>query len=68
MNPLRVDNQPGKDTRANVRDVLLFLTEAFYSLSSVDCLPDGGAIRGVGHILGMCEDALQESENEGEKP
>ena len=67
MNPLRVDNKPGKDTCYLVRSVLLFMTEAFDALDRTsDALPLG-AMEGAGRIMSVCADALKDaSEAESE--
>lgn len=60
MNPLRIDDRPGPCTLEAVRDVLSFMAEAFFSMSSADGTTGSeGATRGAGHILAVCADALR---------
>ena len=65
MNPLRIDDKPGEDTRGAVRSVLSFMTEALHALErSDDCLCPG-ALSGAAEILNVCFGALKEPEPEG---
>ncbi|WP_300339098.1 hypothetical protein [Accumulibacter sp.] len=63
MNPLRINDTPGPDTRQAVRDVLYFMTDAFYAIASADSVTASeSATLGAGHILAMCADALREAD------
>lgn len=65
MNPLRIDDKPGSDTRYMVRSVLAFMADALAALESTnDCL-SGDALVGVVQIMSVCRDALREPEGEG---
>ena len=66
MNPLRINNTPGPDTLAAVRDVLIFMTDAFHAIASADSVTGSeSATLGAGNILAMCADALREAEDGG---
>lgn len=63
MNPLRMGDTPGPDTRAAVRDVLTFMADAFYAIASADSSTGSeSATLGAGHIMALCADALKEAE------
>jgi len=65
MNPLRMLNHPGPDTRLAVRGVLLFMSDAFLAIASensVTCSEE--ATRGAGLMLSVCADALRERDDE----
>lgn len=68
-NPLRMLDQPGPDTRQAVRDVLFFLSDAFFAMASADAVTSSeSATRGAGHLLAVCADALRESEEAEANP
>lgn len=61
MNPLRMGDTPGPDTREAVRDVLTFMSDAFYAIASADSgTGSENATLGAGHIMALCADALKE--------
>ena len=62
MRTLRVDDQPGEDTRYQVRAVLQFMSESFNALENETEPHLIGAMRGAACILGLCADALREPE------
>lgn len=62
MNPLRIDNKPGGDTRYLVRTVLTFMSEAFEALETQQDALSKGAMMGASQIMHMCVDALREEE------
>lgn len=62
MNPLRVDDKPGGDTRYQVRTVLAFMGEAFEALEEHQDVVSRGAMMGASLIIHMCADALREEE------
>lgn len=65
MNPLRMLDHPGPDTRQAVRDVLFFLSDALLAISSDNGVTSGeSATRGAGLILSVCADALREGDEE----
>jgi len=61
MNPLRIDDKPGEDTRHLVRAVLSFMRDAFMAISTTgaDPLSESSSL-GVSSILSVCADALRE--------
>lgn len=63
-NPLRQGGAPGEDTLNNVRDVLAFMADACYvQAASTAGIPISEAgLRGLGHILAVCADALREAD------
>lgn len=63
MNPLRIDNQPGGDTRYHVRAVLAFMGEAFEALEEHQDVVSKGVMMGASLIMHMCVDALREEED-----
>ena len=66
MNPLRTNDGAGPDTRAAVRDVLTFMSDAFYAIASADSgTASQSATLGAEHIMAMCADALREAEDGG---
>ena len=65
MNPFRIDDKPGADTRSMVRHVLAFMEYAFETIEKGDGCFLEGAMLGAASILGACSDALKESEPEG---
>lgn len=64
MNPLRIGDRPGPDTRQAVRDVLFFMSDAFLAIASAYTVGSESATRGAGHILSICADALREVEED----
>lgn len=62
MNPLRVDDKPGSDTRYLVRSALIFMSEAFAALEKGGDILSTGAMTGAAQLLNVCVDALQEKE------
>ncbi len=68
-NPLRMLDQPGPDTRQAVRDVLFFLSDAFFAIASTDAVTSSeSATRGAAHLLTVCADALREPEEAEANP
>ncbi len=61
---LRIDNQPGVDTRYFVRNVLTFVGEALESLERGDDHVSSEAMLGASHILRLCVEALREPDPE----
>jgi hypothetical protein len=69
VNPLRMLDKPGPDTRQAVRDVLFFLSDAFLAISSDNAVTSSeSATRGAGLILIVCADALREEEEDEANP
>lgn len=65
MNLLRPGGKPDADTYNAVRDVLTLLQELFYTNVVVSEISPSGLL-GIGHILGVCADALgDQGEEEG---
>lgn len=65
MNPLRVDDKPGADTRYMVRSALIFMSEAFAALENGGDVLSTGAMTGAAQLLNVCVDALKEKEGGG---
>lgn len=62
MNPLRVDNKPGSDTRYLVRSALIFMSEAFAALENSGDVLSTGCMTGAAQLMNVCIDALREEE------
>ncbi|SBT08100.1 hypothetical protein ACCAA_520028 [Candidatus Accumulibacter aalborgensis] len=67
MNPLRIDNKPGADTRHVVRHVLFFMADALEALANTGTLSEARAL-GASHVLSVCADALKETEKDEANP
>ncbi len=63
-NLLRCDNKPGADTRRMVRETLALLIDWHYATENREALgmPSTGVSLGAGHILRMCQNALEEGD------
>ena len=61
MNPLRIDDKPGEDTRHLVRAVLSFMAASLSAIATAESDPlSESSTMGASHIISMCADALRE--------
>lgn len=72
MNPLRIGDKPGEDTRFYVRSVLSFMMDSFQAFHDGNIDVCDGTYLGAVAVLNVCIDALKEpaeepSEEEAEK-
>lgn len=62
-NPFRIDDEPGEETRQAVREVLIFVGQAFEAMERSGDILRGGAMAGASHIMLACVSALKESDD-----
>ena len=60
MNPLRIDDKPGEDTRYYVRSVLSFMANAFVALEDSEAGINAHSMIGAAWIMQTCIKALEE--------
>ena len=67
MNPFRIDNKPGADTRRVVRSVLAFMAQSFEQMERENDVPFNHAMEGAAHIVKACADALRKADTPPER-